>query len=94
MRAVQAKRRLVKTVEGLANAHPHPLREVSKDNHGLVVRLLQRREQGKFLGIGLAKFVEVVRAGPIKQYDIVGLKMLDAAELRVHSTGKAVLNWA
>src|SRR5262249_17631238 len=32
-----------------------------------------------------------VGAGPSKQYDILGLKMIDSAELRVHPTGKAIL---
>ena len=30
-------------------------------------------------------------AGPHKDYDILGLKMFDSAELRVHPTGKAIL---
>src|ERR671918_2484774 len=49
------------------------------------------REEGKLLGIGLATFTEVVGAGPSKDYDILGLKMFDSAELRVHPTGKAIL---
>src|SRR5918999_5781845 len=49
------------------------------------------REQGKLLGIGMASFTEVVGAGPAKDYDILGLKMFDSAELRVHPTGKAIL---
>src|ERR687885_451646 len=49
------------------------------------------REQGRLLGIGLASFTEVVGAGPSRQYDILGIKMFDSAELRVHPTGKAIL---
>jgi carbon-monoxide dehydrogenase large subunit len=49
------------------------------------------REEGRLLGIGLASFTEVVGAGPGKTYDIVGLRMFDSAELRVHPTGKAIL---
>jgi aerobic carbon-monoxide dehydrogenase large subunit len=49
------------------------------------------REQGRLIGIGLASFNEVVGAGPHKDYDIMGLKMNDGAELRVHPTGKAIL---
>ncbi len=49
------------------------------------------REQGKLIGIGLASFTEVVGAGHGKEYDIVGLRMFDSAELRVHPTGKAIL---
>jgi carbon-monoxide dehydrogenase large subunit len=51
----------------------------------------QAREQGRLLGIGLASFTEVVGAGPSRQYDILGIKMFDSAELRVHPTGKAIL---
>jgi carbon-monoxide dehydrogenase large subunit len=49
------------------------------------------RDQGKLWGIGLASFTEVVGAGPHKDYDILGLKMNDGAELRIHPTGKAIL---
>jgi carbon-monoxide dehydrogenase large subunit len=49
------------------------------------------REEGRLLGIGIAHFTEAVGAGPSKQYDILGLKMIDSAELRVHPTGKAIL---
>ncbi len=49
------------------------------------------RAEGKLYGIGLASFTEVVGAGPHKDYDILGLKMNDGAELRIHPTGKAVL---
>jgi len=49
------------------------------------------RAEGKLIGIGLASFTEVVGAGPHKDYDILGLKMNDGAELRIHPTGKAIL---
>jgi aerobic carbon-monoxide dehydrogenase large subunit len=49
------------------------------------------RSEGKLLGIGVASFTEVVGAGPSKDFDILGLKMFDSAELRVHPTGKAIL---
>ncbi len=49
------------------------------------------REEGRLLGIGLASFTEIVGAGPHKDYDILGLKMNDGAELRIHPTGKAIL---
>jgi carbon-monoxide dehydrogenase large subunit len=51
----------------------------------------EARAQGKLYGIGLASFTEVVGAGPAKDYDILGLKMNDGAELRIHPTGKAIL---
>ncbi|MEX0984777.1 MAG: aerobic carbon-monoxide dehydrogenase large subunit [Actinomycetota bacterium] len=50
-----------------------------------------KREEGKLWGIGLASFTEVVGAGPSHDYDILGLKMNDGAELRIHPTGKAIL---
>src|SRR5437899_3831667 len=49
------------------------------------------RDDEKLLGIGLASFTEVVGAGPGHQYDILGIRMFDSAELRVHPTGKAIL---
>ena len=51
----------------------------------------EAREEGRLIGIGVASFTEVVGAGKGKDYDIVGLRMFDSAELRVHPTGKAVL---
>ena len=51
----------------------------------------QARADGRLIGIGIAHFTEAVGAGPSKTYDIVGLKMIDSAELRVHPTGKAIL---
>ncbi|HEY7755173.1 MAG TPA: aerobic carbon-monoxide dehydrogenase large subunit [Actinomycetota bacterium] len=76
----------------------------SGDYHGAMDLALQKvgyedlrreqaeaRSQGRLLGIGLASFTEVVGAGPHKDYDILGLKMNDGAELRVHPTGKAIL---
>ena len=52
---------------------------------------LAARAEGRLLGIGIAHFTEAVGAGPSHTYDIVGLKMFDSAELRVHPTGKAIL---
>ncbi|HXY94771.1 MAG TPA: aerobic carbon-monoxide dehydrogenase large subunit [Acidimicrobiia bacterium] len=49
------------------------------------------RDEGKLMGIGIAHFTEAVGAGPSKKYDILGLKMIDSAELRIHPTGKAIL---
>ncbi len=76
----------------------------SGDYHGAMDLALERigyeqlrkeqaaaREEGRLLGIGLASFTEVVGAGPSHDYDILGLKMNDGAELRVHPTGKAIL---
>ncbi len=49
------------------------------------------RAEGRLMGIGVASFTEVVGAGNSKDFDILGLKMFDSAELRIHPTGKAIL---
>ena len=54
-------------------------------------RQKEQRADGKLYGIGLASFTEVVGAGNHKDYDILGIKMFDSAELRIHPTGKAIL---
>ncbi len=51
----------------------------------------EARKEGRLVGIGMASFTEVVGAGHGEDYDILGLKMFDSAELRVHPTGKAIL---
>ena len=51
----------------------------------------EARKEGRLVGIGMASFTEVVGAGHGEDYDIIGLKMFDSAELRVHPTGKAIL---
>jgi len=51
----------------------------------------KRRKQGEVTGIGIASFTEVVGAGHGADFDILGLRMFDSAELRVHPTGKAML---
>ena len=51
----------------------------------------EARDDGKLCGVGMASFTEVVGAGPHKDYDIIGVKMNDGAELRIHPTGKAIL---
>ncbi len=50
-----------------------------------------RRKKGEVTGIGIASFTEVVGAGHGAEFDIIGLRMFDSAELRVHPTGKAML---
>jgi aerobic carbon-monoxide dehydrogenase large subunit len=49
------------------------------------------RERGRLLGIGISTMTEPLGAGNSREYDILGIKMFDSAELRVHPTGKAVL---
>lgn len=48
-------------------------------------------DSGTRIGIGVASFTEVVGAGNSKDFDILGIKMFDSAELRIHPTGKAIL---
>jgi len=50
----------------------------------------EKRRRGELMGIGICSFTEIVGAGPSKQFDILGLKMFDSAEIRVHPTGKAI----
>jgi len=50
----------------------------------------EKRKKGELMGIGISSFTEIVGAGPSKHYDILGIKMFDSCELRVHPTGKAI----
>jgi len=50
-----------------------------------------RRKKGEVTGIGIASFTEVVGAGHGADFDILGLRMFDSAELRIHPTGKGML---
>jgi carbon-monoxide dehydrogenase large subunit len=50
----------------------------------------EKRARGEFVGIGISSFTEIVGAGPSKHFDILGLKMFDSCEIRVHPTGKAI----
>ncbi len=51
---------------------------------------VEKRAEGKLMGIGISTFTEIVGAGPSKDFDILGIKMFDSAEIRVHPTGKAI----
>jgi carbon-monoxide dehydrogenase large subunit len=51
----------------------------------------EKRKRGELMGIGISSFTEIVGAGPSKQFDILGIKMFDSAEIRVHPTGKAIV---
>jgi carbon-monoxide dehydrogenase large subunit len=51
----------------------------------------EKRKRGELMGIGISTFTEVVGAGPSKLFDIMGIKMFDSAEIRVHPTGSAIL---
>ncbi len=50
----------------------------------------EKRERGELMGIGISSFTEAVGAGPSHTFDILGLKMFDSAEIRIHPTGKAI----
>jgi aerobic carbon-monoxide dehydrogenase large subunit len=49
-----------------------------------------KRARGELMGIGISSFTEIVGAGPSKHFDILGLKMFDSCEIRIHPTGKAI----
>jgi aerobic carbon-monoxide dehydrogenase large subunit len=51
---------------------------------------IEKRKRGQLMGIGISSFTEIVGAGPSKHFDILGLKMFDSCEIRVHPTGKAI----
>jgi carbon-monoxide dehydrogenase large subunit len=50
----------------------------------------EKRARGELMGIGISSFTEIVGAGPAHQFDILGIKMFDSCELRIHPTGKAI----
>lgn len=50
----------------------------------------EKRAKGELMGIGLSTFVEIVGAGPSHTFDILGIKMFDSAEIRIHPTGKVI----
>ncbi len=49
-----------------------------------------KRARGELMGIGISSFTEIVGAGPSHDFDILGLKMFDSCEIRIHPTGKAI----
>ena len=60
------------------------------DYAGLRKEQAEKRKKGELMGIGISSFTEVVGAGPSRDYDILGIKMFDSAEIRIHPTGKAI----
>ena len=50
----------------------------------------EKRAKGELMGIGISSFTEIVGAGPSKDFDILGIKMFDSCEIRIHPTGKAI----
>jgi carbon-monoxide dehydrogenase large subunit len=51
----------------------------------------EKRARGELMGIGFSTFTEVVGAGPSKHFDILGIKMFDSAEIRIHPTGSGIV---
>src|SRR5579864_6001270 len=51
---------------------------------------IEKRQRGELMGIGISSFTEIVGAGPSKHFDILGIKMFDSCEIRIHPTGKAI----
>ena len=49
------------------------------------------RQRGRLLGLGISTMTEPLGAGNSREYDILGIKMFDSADLKVHMTGKAIL---
>ena len=60
------------------------------DYAGLRKEQLEKRDRGELMGIGICSFTEIVGAGPSHDFDIIGLKMNDGCEIRVHPTGKVL----
>jgi carbon-monoxide dehydrogenase large subunit len=60
------------------------------DYAGLRKEQAEKRERGELMGIGISSFTEIVGAGPSHDFDILGLKMFDSCEIRVHPTGKVL----
>src|SRR6202035_2237801 len=51
----------------------------------------EARKRGRLLGLGISTMTEPLGAGNSREYDILGIKMFDSAELKVHMTGKAIV---
>jgi carbon-monoxide dehydrogenase large subunit len=60
------------------------------DYAGLRKELAEKRARGELMGIGISSFTEIVGAGPSHDFDILGIKMFDSCEIRVHPTGKVI----
>ncbi len=60
------------------------------DYHALRQEQAEKRKRGELMGVGISSFTEIVGAGPSHTFDILGLKMFDSCEIRIHPTGKAI----
>jgi carbon-monoxide dehydrogenase large subunit len=72
--------------------YPAALRKAMEliDYESLRKEQAEKRKRGELMGIGISTFTEIVGAGPSKHFDILGLKMFDSSEIRIHPTGKAM----
>jgi carbon-monoxide dehydrogenase large subunit len=72
--------------------YPQALQQAMEkiDYQALRKEQAEKRARGELMGIGISSFTEIVGAGPSKHFDILGIKMFDSCELRVHPTGKAI----
>ena len=71
----------------------HGALKLAKDKIGydeLLKEQAEKREKGELMGIGISSFTEGVGAGPSKDFDILGIKMFDSSEIRIHPTGKVI----
>src|SRR6266496_2407480 len=61
------------------------------DYEGLRREQAEKQARGELMGIGISSFTEIVGAGPGKHFDILGIKMFDSAEIRIHPTGAGIV---
>jgi carbon-monoxide dehydrogenase large subunit len=72
----------------------HKTLDVALEKIGYAALLKEQKEKrarGELMGIGVSTFTEVVGAGPSKHFDILGIKMFDSAEIRIHPTGAGIV---
>jgi carbon-monoxide dehydrogenase large subunit len=72
----------------------HKTLEVALEKIGyqdLLKEQAEKRARGELMGIGFSTFTEVVGAGPSRHFDILGIKMFDSAEIRIHPTGSGIV---
>ncbi len=72
--------------------YPAALRKAMEkiDYAGLRQEQAEKRARGELMGIGISTFTEIVGAGPSHTFDILGIKMFDSCEIRVHPTGSVI----
>ena len=59
------------------------------DYYKLRVEQAEKRKKGELMGIGISTFYRNCGHRSFKDFDILGIKMFDSAEIRVHPTGKS-----